>query len=147
MKNSKKIVTIVLNVLFCAVLLWFFSRNCFLRPYAGSMWKELFTGVMQLATLYINYFLLYPLLVEKRHSRTLYWLVVGVMVLVFTVLELAIARPYVMECNRFIIEQVSFFILFSQNHYLLLVDATFSSTSSPTCSGSGSSCKRLWITR
>ena len=114
MKNSNKIVTIVLNVLFCAALLWSFSRNCFLRPYAGSMWKELFTGVMQLATLYINYFLLYPLLVERRQSRTLYWLAVGVMVLVFTVLELAIARPYIMECSRFIIEQVGFYSFFSK---------------------------------
>ncbi len=114
MKNTNKIVTILLNVLFCAALLWSFSRNCFLRPYAGSMWKELFSGVMQLATLYINYFLLYPLLVEKRHSRTLYWLAVGVMVLVFTVLELAIARPYIMECNGFIIEQVGFYPFFSK---------------------------------
>jgi len=114
MKNTNKIVTVVLNVLFCAALLWLFSRNCFLRPYAGSMWKELFAGVMQLATLYINYFLLYPLLVEKRHSHTLYWLAVGVMVLVFTVLELAIARPYIMECSRFIIEQIGFYSFFSK---------------------------------
>jgi len=114
MKNTNKIVTIVLNVLFCAALLYFFSRNSFLRPYAGSMWKELFAGVMQLTTLYINYFLLYPLLVEKRHSRTLYWLAVGVMVLVFTVLELAIARPYIMECNGFIIEQFGFYPFFSK---------------------------------
>ena len=114
MKNTNKIVTILLNVLFCAALLWLFSRNCFLRPYAGSMWKELFSGVMQLATLYINYFLLYPLLVERRHSRTLYWLAVGVMVLVFTVLELAIARPYIMECSRFIIEQIGFYSFFSK---------------------------------
>jgi hypothetical protein len=114
MKNTNKIVTIVLNVLFCAALLYFFSRNSFLRPYAGSMWKELFAGVMQLTTLYINYFLLYPLLVEKRHSRTLYWLAVGVMVLVFTVLELAIARPYIMECSRFIIEQIGFYSFFSK---------------------------------
>jgi hypothetical protein len=114
MKNTNKIVTVVLNVLFCAALLWSFSRNCFLRPYAGSMWKELFSGVMQLATLYINYFLLYPLLVEKRHSRTLYWLAVGVMLLVFSLLELAIARPQIMICNGFIIEQIGFYSFFSK---------------------------------
>ena len=114
MKNSNKIVTVVLNVLFCAALLWVFSRNCLLRPYAGSMWKELFTGVMQLATLYINYFLLYPLLVEKKHSRTLYWLAVGVMLLVFSLLELAIARPQIMICNGFIIEQIGFYSFFSK---------------------------------
>ena len=69
---------------------------------------------MMLATLYINYFLLYPLLVEKRHSRTLYWLAVGVMLLVFSLLELAIARPQIMICNGFIIEQIGFYSFFSK---------------------------------
>ena len=76
MKNTNKIVTILLNVLFCAALIWVFSRNCFLRPYAGSQWKEALSGVILLATLYFNYFLLYPLLIKKRHMNILYWLVV-----------------------------------------------------------------------
>jgi len=80
MNNSNKIVTIVLNVLFCATLLWFFSRNCFLRPYAGAQWKEALIGVLLLASLYANYFLLYPLLIEKKRSHLLYWLAVVIMV-------------------------------------------------------------------
>ena len=36
MKHKNSIVTISLNILFCAALLWFFSRNAFLRPYCIS---------------------------------------------------------------------------------------------------------------
>ena len=114
MKNSKKIVLVVLNVLFCATLLWLFSRNCFLRPYAGSTWKEVFSGVLMLASIYANYFLLYPLLVERKHSHNLYWLAVVVMVLIITVLELAIAYPYIMDCASFVIDQVGFYSFFSK---------------------------------
>jgi len=114
MKNTNKIVTIVLNVLFCAALIWFFSRNCFLRPYSGSMWKEALSGVMLLATLYINYFLLYPLLVERKHSRTLYWLAVGVMLLAISLLELTIAHRQIMICNGALIELIGFYSFFSK---------------------------------
>jgi hypothetical protein len=50
----------LLNILFCAALLWFFSRNAFLRPFLGSTGKEALSGVMLLATLYANYYILYP---------------------------------------------------------------------------------------
>ena len=114
MRNLNNFAKIFLNVLFCATLLWFFSRNCLLRPYAGSIWKEVFSGVLMLASIYANYFLLYPLLVERKHSHTLYWLAVVVMVLAISVLELAIAYPYIKECTSFIIEQVGFYSFFSK---------------------------------
>lgn len=60
MKHSKTIVSILLNVLFCVALLWFFSRNAFLRPYLGSATKEGFSGLLLLVVLYANYFILYP---------------------------------------------------------------------------------------
>lgn len=114
MKNQKTIVAILLNFLFCVALLWFFSRNAILRPYAGSTLKETLTGLLLLASLYANYFLLYPLLVERRHSRTLYWLALVVIVLVFAVLDLAIAYPSIMKCNGLIIEQVGYYSFFSK---------------------------------
>lgn len=114
MRNLNTFAKIFLNILFCATLLWFFSRNCFLRPYAGGIWKEVFSGVLMLASIYANYFLLYPQLMEKRHSHTLYWLAVVVMVLIITVLELAIAHNYIMECTGFVIEQVGFYSFFSK---------------------------------
>ena len=114
MKHQKTIVTILLNFLFCVALLRFYSRNAYLRPYAGSTLKESLTGLLLLASLYVNYYLLYPLLVERRHSRTLYWLALVVMVIVFAVLELAIAYPHIMYINGLIIEQVGFYSFFSR---------------------------------
>ena len=36
MKRRNTIATILLNILPCTALLWFFSRNAYLRPYLGS---------------------------------------------------------------------------------------------------------------
>ena len=80
MKHSKTIVSILLNIVFCAVTLWFFTRNAFLRPYAGSPLKETLAGLLLLGVLYANYFLFYPVLYQKR-AHIIYWLV-----LFFTVL-------------------------------------------------------------
>ncbi len=120
MKNSNKIVTIVLNVLFCAALLYFFSRNSFLRPYAGSNWKEFFTGVMLLATLYINYFLLYPLLIKKRHLNVLYWLVVVLMSITIGLIDMAIAYPNIMKCMGPAIEPIGFWRFFGTHTFMLI---------------------------
>ena len=101
MKHQKTIVAILLNLLFCVALLRFYSRNAYLRPYAGSTLKETLTGLLLLASLYVNYY------------RTLYWLALVVIALVFAVLELAIAYPHIMYCNGFAIEQVGFYSFFS----------------------------------
>ena len=120
MKNSNKIVTIVLNVLFCAALLWFFSRNSFLRPYAGSQWKEALSGVILLATLYFNYFLLYPMLVKKRHMHVLYWLVVVLMSITIGVIDMAIAYPAIMQCMGPAIETIGFWTFFGTHTFMLI---------------------------
>ena len=120
MKNTNKIVTIVLNVLFCAALLYFFSRNSFLRPYAGSNRKEFFIGVMLLATLYINYFLLYPLLIKKRHMNVLYWLVVVLMSIAIGIIDMAIAYPNIMKCMGPAIEPIGFWRFFGTHTFILI---------------------------
>ena len=71
MKHLDKIVAVLLNLLFCGALLWFFTRNSILRPYAGSSFKETIAGVLLLGSLYLNYFLLYPKLYQK-HSHIIY---------------------------------------------------------------------------
>ena len=48
MKHLDKIVAVLLNLLFCGALLWFFTRNSILRPYAGSSFKETIAGVLVL---------------------------------------------------------------------------------------------------
>lgn len=119
MKNSNKIVAIVLNVLFCAALLWFFSRNCLLRPYAGSQWKEALSGVILLATLYFNYFLLYPMLIKKRHMNILYWMVVVLMSIAIGILEMVIAYPAIMKCMGPVIETIGFWPFFSNHTFMV----------------------------
>ena len=119
MKNTNKIVTIVLNVLFCAALLWVFSRNCFLRPYAGSKWKEALSGVILLATLYFNYFLLYPMLIKKRHSNILYWLVVVLMSITIGIIDMVIAYPAIMKCMGGVIETLGFWPFFSSHTFMV----------------------------
>ena len=120
MKNSNKIVAIVLNVLFCAALLYFFSQNSFLRPYAGSQWKEFSIGVMLLATLYINYFLLYPMLIKKRHMNVLYWLVVVLMSIAIGIIDMVIAYPNIMKCMGPAIEPIGFWRFFGTHTFILI---------------------------
>ena len=120
MKNTNKIVTIVLNVLFCAALLYFFSQNSFLRPYAGSQWKEFSIGVMLLATLYINYFLLYPMLIKKRHMNVLYWLVVVLMSIAIGIIDMVIAYPNIMKSMGPAIEPIGFWRFFGTHTFILI---------------------------
>lgn len=68
MKYSYSVVAILLNILFCAILLWFFSYNAFLRPYLGSTVKEFISGLLLLVTLYANYYILYPKLYLSHTS-------------------------------------------------------------------------------
>ena len=113
MKHLDKIVAVLLNLLFCGALLWFFTRNSILRPYAGSSFKETIAGVLLLGSLYLNYFLLYPKLYQK-HSHIIYWLTLSVVALVTGGLDLAIAYPNIISCGAPIIEFVGLFNYFSK---------------------------------
>lgn len=113
MKPQNKIVVILLNILFCAVLLWFFTRNAFLRPYAGSPLKEVFAGLLLLGSLYANYFLLYPMLYQKC-SHIIYWLLFVFIALVTGFIDLAIAYPNISVSCVSVIQSVGFFSFFSK---------------------------------
>ena len=112
MKHQKTIVIFLLNVLFCAALLWFFSRNAFLRPFLGSAGKEALSGVMLLATLYANYYILYPKL--YRGHMSLYWLLVVIACFVTGGVELAIGYPFIVKCNALAIQEYGSFYFFSK---------------------------------
>jgi len=112
MRQQKTIVTILLNILFCAALLWFFSRNAFLRPFLGSAGKEALSGVMLLATLYANYYILYPKL--YRGHMSLYWLLVVIACFVTGGVELAIGYPFIVKCNALAIQEYGSFYFFSK---------------------------------
>ena len=112
MKNLKTVVIILLNVLFCAIMLVFLTRNAYLRSYAGFL-KEFFLGILLIGTLYINYFLLYPKLYQKK-SNSLYWLTLVLMAVATSSIDIAIAYPNIVSCSKVIIHIVGPFIFFSK---------------------------------
>lgn len=118
MKHQQKIVIILLNVLFCILLLWFFTRNAFLRPYAGSALKEAVAGMLLLGSLYANYFLFYPKL-HHNYSHKVYWFSVFFIALATGFLELAIAYPNISLCNAAIIQEFGFFSFFSKRLFFI----------------------------
>ena len=112
MKHPNKIVSILLNIAFCIVLLWFFTRNAFLRPYAGSFLKETLAGLLLLGSLYANYFFFYPKLYQN--SNSVYWLLLIFTALVTGFLDLSIAYPNISVCCEKSIQSMGFFRFFSK---------------------------------
>ena len=118
MKHSNTFAIVLLNILFCALLLWFFTRNAFLRPYAGSPFKETLAGLLLLGSLYANYFLFYPMLYLKR-TNIVYWLVLVFTVLITGLMDLTIAYNSIVSCNAFIIQEVGFIGFFSMHLFFI----------------------------
>ena len=117
MNHSNKTIIILLNVLFCAILLWFFTRNAFLRPYLGSKAKEFLSGLFLLVTVYANYFILYPKL--YRSHAFIYWSSVIIASLVISCVEFALGYSFMLKCNAMLIHEVGSFLFFYK--YLLFV--------------------------
>ena len=116
-KQTRTIIIVLLNVLFCAYMLWFSARNTYLRPYAGSTTRELLAGLILLITLYANYFLLYPKL-HKKHP-VVYWVVLVSLCIIAAAMDFAIAYHHIMYCNGAIIGEIGAFRFFS--HYFKLL--------------------------
>ena len=112
MKHLNTVVIVLLNILLCAVTLWFFVRNSFLRPYSGSFIKETISGVVLLGSLYVNYFLLYPKLYQNNPKN--YWLTLMLVAMLTGIIDVAIAYPSIMSCNAQLIEYVGAFNFFSK---------------------------------
>jgi len=117
MKRQNTIATILLNILFCAALLWFFSRNAYLRPYLGSTAKEVFSGLLLLATLYANYYVFYPRLYRSR--TFLYWLSIFSTSLLVGSVELAIGYSFISEHYVAIITELGSFNFFTRNLFMI----------------------------
>ena len=110
-KILKTVAVILLNLLFCAVTIYLFCTECFLRPSAGSLLREAVSALLFLGPLYVNFFLLYPKVYRK--SYTLYWVSVALMAIAFGFLDLAIAYPFIMLVNGPVIRQLGFYKAFS----------------------------------
>ena len=113
MKHLNIFLAVLLNILFCAALLYFFVNNSYLRPWAGSVTNEVLVGLLLLATLYANYYLVYPLL-HKKHP-VVYWVVTILISLVAGLIEMAIAWPFMKYCNAEVIEQWGAFRMFTHH--------------------------------
>ena len=112
MKYLNTVAFVFLNILFCAVTLWFFARNSYLRPFSGSLLKETISGIVLLGSLYVNYFLLYPKL--YRNYPKIYWLTLVLVAMLTGLIDLAIAYPGIMSCNAQLVEYVGAFSFFSK---------------------------------
>ena len=110
-KYLKTIVIILLNILFCATVIWLFTQNSVLRPYAGSFLKEALSALLLLGSLYANYFLLYPR-IYKKYSYIIYWAAVVFFAIVVGIADLAIAYPFIMLRNAQVIEFVGYYSFF-----------------------------------
>ena len=112
MKHLHTVVALLLNALFCAALLWFFTQNAYLRPYAGSATKEILAGLLLLASLYANYFVLYPMLYNKYPVS--YWISVVFISLITASVELVISSQVITHSNTCLINEVGPFAFFSK---------------------------------
>lgn len=118
MKRKKNAITILLNVLFCGVMLWLFARNSYLRPFSGSYFKEILACSLLLGSLYANYFLLYP---KIHHDRPFfYWLVVVAMAVIMGFIDLAIAYNSIVSCNAQVIQYIGHFSFFSKILFFII---------------------------
>lgn len=111
MKLQSTFATILLNILFCAALIWFFSRNAYLRPYLGSPYKEALSGLLLLVTLYVNYLVFYPKL--YRNHTSVYWVSVITACFLSGCVELALGYTFISNCHAAIIAEVGALYYFS----------------------------------
>ena len=118
MKRKKTALTILLNVLFCGVMLWLFARNSYLRPFSGSYFKEILACSLLLGSLYANYFLLYPKIYRNR--PLIYWLVIVAMAVVLGFVDLAIAYNGIVSCNAQVIQYVGRLSFFSKILFFII---------------------------
>ena len=94
MKKTLEATRVLLrHVFFCLVIMYFFGFNCRLRPVADTaLYKEYITGIIALATIYLNYYLLFPKLYTQR-KFTAYWLCTFGSVVMSGLLEMLLVYP------------------------------------------------------
>lgn len=119
MKHLKTVIVTLLNLLFCAATIWFYTRYTILRPYAGSAFKEFLCALLLLGSLYANYFLLYP----KFHPKgpyLIYWFSVVGIAVVSGIVDLAMAYPFIASCNARVIESIGSVSFFSTHLFFII---------------------------
>ena len=117
-KYLKTAAIVLLNIVVCVIVIRGFTRNSILRPYAGSAVKEAICAVLLLASLYANYFLLYPKLYPKYPK--MYWVTMCLVIVVVGVADIAIAYPFMMQVNGQLIKMFGYYKVFSTHLGLVI---------------------------
>ena len=101
MKNYRKtILTLLANLSLCAIVVYLFGNYCFLRTAAcPHLYKEYLSGILILAMVYINAFLLFPLFFKEGRLQA-YFLWTIACSLVFSILEMSLIFPEVYPTLR-----------------------------------------------
>ena len=135
-EKTKLLGKICAHILFCAIVIVFFGRNCTLRFAAcGALYKEFIVAILPLAVFYITMFILFPRLLQRNHK---FWYVLAVIVcsLSAAALELLFVAPQLVPAIEGILGKE--FVLPSFLNYLFLItlrDLGFASVSHIICEG------------
>ena len=119
---------ILMHLVFCIIMLFFFGFNSCLRPVAyPALYKEYITGFIAIITIYLNYFLLFPkLYICRKYSS--YWILTLCSVILSGCLEMLLVFPqlykiYINYLNRHVMIEsfiMNFFHVTFRNGGLVL---------------------------
>lgn len=123
MKHKHTLVVILLIFLISSAFLLLFSRNSFLRPYAGSEYIEIVAGMLLLFTIYTNYYILYPKLFQQ-HKPIKYWVITIILVLVSSILEMMVVYGGISQHSAHLIGNIGYFD-FILTCFILVVGRNF----------------------
>ena len=85
----------MLHFVFCAIFLYYFTNHCNLRPAAyPHYYKEFLAGIISLAVIYLNFFLLFPKLYTCRKYK-LFWLFTLCSIVMSGCMEMLLVYPEV----------------------------------------------------
>lgn len=133
-KKSELFVKIGADILFCAMVVFFFGRNCTLRFAAcGALYKEYLVALLPLAVFHLTMFVLFPLLLQ-RNWRLWYVLALLACSLFAAALELLFVAPQLVPVLKKTLGEGSVF--YSFRNYLLLItlrDLAFSAVAHIIC--------------
>lgn len=99
-KLCRQVMKWCIHLIFCAIFLYVFRSYCSLRPAAfPSLYKEFIAGLVVLAAVYLNYFLLFPHLFARRKYLS-FWLLTFCSILLAGGLEMLIVFSQVKEIYK-----------------------------------------------
>ena len=92
-RRNGNILHFIANVLFCIIIVYFFGRNCYLRPGAYPLvYKEYLSGVIVLVLIYLNVLIIIPRILSGFNFIR-YLLFFAATIFIATICEMAMVYP------------------------------------------------------